>query len=321
MSNHPSSGRPYGNSTTETTPPATAAPRPAPASTPGLNAQGGDVGPLPPATGPARPRDYVLVFEDTFDRGDRPDPAHWRFEYGFLRNREAQFYTDRPENVRIENGVLVIEARRERFPTGRTDADGKPAFAEYTSGSIETRHAWTYGFIEVRAKIPSGRGTWPAIWTLGSNIREVGWPACGEIDIMEHVGHDPNRLHGTIHTAAYNHAKGTQRGASFPIDQPHTDFHVYAVHWTPDGITFFFNDTPYFHFPNERKTEAEWPFDKPQYLKLNLAIGGVWGGQKGIDDTAFPHRFEIDYVRVYQAPPAPRDPAPDDRVPDRPDRP
>lgn len=285
---------------------------PAPGNLPpqGLNAQGGDVGRLPPATRPARPAHYVLVFEDNFDVGDRPDPARWRFERGFIRNREAQFYTDRPENCRIEDGRLIIEARRERFPTGRQNPDGTEQFAEYTSASVETLpHAWTYGFIEVRAKIPSAVGTWPAIWTLGTNRREVGWPACGEIDIMEHVGHDPHRLHGTIHTAAYNHVKGTQRGASFHVDHPENDFHTYAVHWTPDGITFIFDDTPYFHFPNQGKTDAEWPFDKPQYLKLNLAIGGAWGGQKGIDDRAFPHRFEIDYVRVYQAPPEP--PAPE----------
>jgi beta-glucanase (GH16 family) len=272
------------------------APDPAPA---GLNAQGGDVGPLKPATRPARPADYKLVFEDEFDQGTRPDPTKWNYELGFLRNNEAQFYTDRPENCRIENGKLIIEARKEQFPTG----EGKKP-AEYTSASIETRNqqAWTYGYMEVRARIPSGRGTWPAIWTLGSNIGEVGWPACGEIDLMEHVGFDPDRLHGTIHTAAYNHVKRTQRGASFPIKDPHLEFHTYAVHWTPQLITFYFNDTPYFTFANEGKTRAEWPFDQPQYLKLNLAIGGAWGGIRGIDDAVFPHRFEIDWVRVYQKP-------------------
>lgn len=278
--------------------PPSPAPTPTPPATPpGLNAKGGDIGPLRPATRPALPDGYKLVFADEFDQGTRPDPKNWNYELGFIRNNEAQYYTSRPENCRIENGKLILEARKESHPT----SPGK-APAQYTSASIETRnqHTWTYGFFEVRAKIPSARGTWPAIWTLGKNIDQVGWPACGEIDLMEHVGYDPNRLHGTIHTAAYNHVKRTQRGASFPIDNPHTDFHTYAIHWTPQSITFFFNDTPYFSFANEGKTPAEWPFDLPQYLKLNLAIGGAWGGIKGIDDTAFPHRFEIDYVRVYQ---------------------
>ncbi len=171
-----------------------------------------------------------------------------------------------------------------------------------TTASLTTKgkRTFLYGRVAVRAKIPAGRGTWPAIWTLGENVKKVGWPACGEIDIMENVGFSPQKIHANIHCTAYNHVQHTGRGASLDADTPWAQFHEYAVEWYEDRLEFLFDDTRYFIFRKESTDSAVWPFSKPQYLILNLAIGGSWGGQKGIDETLFPYRFEIDYVRYYQ---------------------
>jgi beta-glucanase (GH16 family) len=230
-----------------------------------------------------------------------PDPAKWKYEVGMIRNNEKQYYTrERRENVRVEDGCLVIEARKERF-----EIPDKPGtFADYTAASVETRGAgeWKYGRVEVRAKIPTGRGMWPAIWMLPDSISKLGWPACGEIDIMENVGYDPTFIHGTVHTKAYNHVKKTEKGTKIDVGKPWEDFHVYAIEWSAQKIDFFFDGRLYYTFQNEGKTMDEWPFDQPFYLKINTAVGGNWGGQKGIDDSAFPSKFYVDYVRVYQAP-------------------
>ena len=252
--------------------------------------------------------DWKLVWSDEFDQPGMPDAARWDYETGFVRNNEQQFYTRaRPENARIENGLLIIEARKERMKNPAYDpaAQGRGRrgreFAEYTSASLTSRGkaSWTYGRIEVRAKLPSGRGTWPAIWTLGTN-RSVGWPACGEIDIMEFVGHEPGIVHANLHTKKYNHVLGNGRGGKITIRDASEAFHLYAIEWFPDHIDCFVDDRKYFTCPNEGTGPDAWPFDQGQYLILNLAIGGSWGGQKGIDDTIFPMRFTIDYVRVYQ---------------------
>jgi beta-glucanase (GH16 family) len=232
----------------------------------------------------------TLVWQDEFDGQGLPDSSRWDYEVGLIRNNERQYYTRaRLENARVENGTLVIEGRREAY-------EG----AAYTSASLTSRANWTYGRIEVRAKLPKGRGTWPAIWTLGTNIRGVGWPACGEIDIMEHVGFDPGRIHSNIHTTAYNHVNRTNKGANIAVARPDEEFHVYSITWTPTAIESFVDGQRYFTFAKEQGGDRVWPFDKPQYLILNLAIGGSWGGQQGIDDSAFPTRYEIDYVRVYR---------------------
>lgn len=236
--------------------------------------------------------EWKLVWSDEFDKDGLPDPSKWGYEEGFLRNIEAQYYTvARKENARVEDGHLVIEARKEPFGGG-----------EYTSASVTTRGkaSWRYGRIEVRAKLPTGVGTWPAIWMLGTNIREVGWPKCGEIDIMENVGFNPDQIHANIHTEAFNHVKGTGKGSSITIEKPYEDFHVYKVEWYPDRMDFFVDDQKYFTYENSGNGNAEWPFDKEHYLILNLAIGGAWGGQQGIDDSIFPQQYLIDYVRVYQ---------------------
>src|SRR5579885_2634913 len=184
--------------------------------------------------------DWKLVWSDEFDKPGPPDPAKWSYEEGFIRNNEAQYYTKaRPENARVEDGHLVIEARHERFrnPSFDQAAQGGTRrgreFAEYTSASLTTRGkaSWTYGRIEVKAKLPAGRGTWPAIWTLGTNLSAVGWPACGEVDMMEFVGFDPGVIHANIHTQKYNHVKKTGRGGQVTVADASERFHVYTMEW------------------------------------------------------------------------------------------
>jgi len=257
--------------------------------------------------------DWKLVWSDEFDRPGLPDPARWNYETGYLRNHERQFYTRaRQENARVENGLLIIEARKERYPIpgsnikGKTRGKGRTGsgreYADYTSASLTTsgKASWTFGRIEVRAKLPTGRGTWPAIWTLGTNIHEVGWPRCGEVDIMEFVGFQPRVIHANIHTAKYNHNKGNGKGDRITVADASEAFHVYAIEWDARKIDFFVDGRKYFTYANERTGRDAWPYDQPQYLILNLAIGGDWGGQKGIDDRIFPQVYAIDYVRVYQ---------------------
>ncbi len=235
---------------------------------------------------------WQLSWNDEFDYEGLPDGSKWNYEVGRIRNNEAQYYTRaREKNARVENGHLVIESHFEAF-------EG----ADFTSASVTTsgKAAWTYGRIEVRAQLPGGRGMWPAIWMLGTNIREVGWPTCGEIDIMEFVGFDPNRIHANIHTKAFNHSIGTGKGASRRVDDPADAFHVYAVEWTENRLDFYIDEVRYFSYEKqEGYGNDEWPFDKPHYLILNAAIGGSWGGQQGIDVNIFPTQYLIDYVRVY----------------------
>ena len=172
---------------------------------------------------------------------------------------------------------------------------------EITSASLNTfgkRH-FLYGRIEVRAKLPTGLGTWPAIWMLGTNIGEVGWPNCGEVDIMENVGFEPNEIYGTVHTEAYNWTNGSARGSHITASPPPFEgYHVYAVEWFADRIDFYLDDQSYFSFANEG-TSATWPFDKETYLLVNFAFGGGWGGAQGVDTNLLPLQYYIDYVRVY----------------------
>ena len=247
--------------------------------------------PTPTPTPVSGPAGWSLVFADEFDAPGALDPAKWAYEIGYVRNDEKQYYTSRSENVRAEAGNLVIEGRKEVYQG-----------YGYTSASINTRgrFEFLYGRVEVRAKLPTGNGTWPAIWMLGTSISQVGWPTCGEIDIMENVGFEPTRIHGTVHTAAYNHVQGTAKGANLTIANPWEDFHVYAMEWHSDRIDVFVDGQKYFTFRNEGTGSRTWPFDKPQYLLVNLAVGGAWGGQKGIDDSRFPHRYLVDYVRIYK---------------------
>jgi beta-glucanase (GH16 family) len=255
--------------------------------------------------------DWKLVWSDEFDQPGLPDPSKWNYEEGFIRNNEEQFYTrGRTENARVENGMLVIEGRKERYknPAFDPSAQGpggarlRREYAEYTSASLTTRDkaSWTYGRLEVRAKLPAARGTWPAIWTLGVNGKQVGWPACGEIDIMEFVGFERGVIHANIHTKKYNHVLKTGKGSQITIPDASDAFHVYVLEWEPDHLDFFVDDKRYFTYRNEGSGTEAWPYDQQQYLIVNLAIGGAWGGAKGIDEASFPQRYYIDYVRVYQ---------------------
>jgi beta-glucanase (GH16 family) len=267
---------------------------------------------------PAWAGPWKLVWSDEFDKPGLPDPAKWEYETGFIRNNEQQFYTRaRKENARVENGMLVIEARKEHYQNPAFAGDGKDAagtrrgreFAEYTSASLVTqgKAAWTYGRVEVRAKLPSGRGVWPAIWMLGSDRHQYGWPACGEIDIMEFVGFDPGKIHANVHTRKYNHLLHNGKGSEIAIPDASEAFHVYAMEWDADRLDFFVDDHKYFSYSNEGTGHDAWPFDKDQYLILNLALGGGWGGAHGMDDAIYPQRYYIDYVRVYQkAPESPK---------------
>jgi beta-glucanase (GH16 family) len=235
---------------------------------------------------------WDLVWADEFNYEGLADPNKWDYESGLIRNREKQYYTKaRPENARVENGTLIIESRKEEYEKG-----------QYTSASLHTwrKAEWLYGRIEVRAKLPTGRGMWPAIWMLGTNRDKVGWPACGEIDIMENVGFDPNTICANIHTKAYNHVKGTNKGSKITCEKPSEQYHVYAIEWYEDRMDFLLDDEKYFTFTNEGTGNDVWPYDKPHYLILNAAIGGSWGGQKGIDDAIFPQKYCIDYVRVFK---------------------
>ncbi|GAB4406970.1 MAG: hypothetical protein OHK0039_09120 [Bacteroidia bacterium] len=242
---------------------------------------------------PAGPR---LVWGDEFDYVGLPDSTRWTYEVGYIRNRELQYYTARrAENARVEGGVLVIEARRD---SAWIDSALRPI----TSASLTTQgiQDWTYGRIEVRARVPLALGSWPAAWMLGSHIDEVGWPRCGEIDIMEHVGYMPDTFHFNIHTQAFNHTIGTNKGDKAYAADATSGFHVFAVDWDSAHMVFSLDSMAVFTFDKPSDDPAEWPFDTPAYLILNLAFGGTWGGSRGVDTTALPIRYEVDYVRVYQ---------------------
>jgi beta-glucanase (GH16 family) len=253
--------------------------------------------------------DWRLVWSDEFDKPGLPDPAKWRYETGFVRNNELQLYTqDRLENARVENGVLVIEGRKERFrnPSFRPSTSGNPRrrnveFADYTSASLtsEGKASFQYGRIEVRAKLPQGRGVWPAIWMMGTNRSVVGWPRCGETDIMEFVGKEPDRVHATMHYS--KEGKHASKGGKLTTAAPYDAFHVYAMDWSSERMDFYFDQQKYFTFDlNSAGEGAENPFRKPQYLIMNLALGGSWGGE--MDDSRLPQQFQIDYVRIYERP-------------------
>ncbi len=251
---------------------------------------------------------WRLVWQDEFNYGTMPDPAKWNYEVGFLRNKEAQYYTKGAfSNVRIENRSLLIEGQKELFRNpayvpGSDDWRKASEFASYTSCSLTTQGlaSWRYGRIEVRAKIPTGKGAWPAIWMLGENKSDLGWPLCGEIDIMENVGWDPDRIHGTVHYPDVSKEKGySSCNGNFLAEKPYDAFHVYALEWDSEKMDFYYDRLHYHRFLlDEAGTGPDNPFRKPFFLIINLAIGGAWGGE--IDDSIFPLKYWIDYVRVYE---------------------
>lgn len=250
------------------------------------------------------PEGYALVWSDEFDAPGLPDPAKWKYDTfrnkdGWFNNEKQYYAAGREKNARVANGRLIIEAHNEDLSKAGLADWGKQQFS---SARLITRGLgdWTYGFFEIRAKLPCGRGTWPAIWMLPSN-ESVKWPEGGEIDIMEHVGFDPGVIHHSIHTSAFNFSRGTQKTSSHQVPDACDSMHKYQLLWTADFMVFGVDDRPKLLFKKESDKQARWPFDKPQHLLLNIAVGGNWGGQKGIDAAAFPAKMEVDYVRVYQA--------------------
>lgn len=259
------------------------------------------------AHGPLRrPAAARLVWSDEFD-GSRLDTARWSYDGARNKqgwhNEEQQYYAaGRPANLRLGGGQLTIEARLERLdPIRYPDWGGQ----NYTSARIFTNRAWTHGFYEIRAKLPCARGTWPAIWMLPEKLDK--WPDDGEIDIMEQVGAEPHLIYATLHSGRYNHVLGTQRGAQRLLATSCSQFHRYQLDWRPDAITIGIDNHAIMRVRRavgDRK--PEWPFTTPYKLILNLAIGGNWAGKKGIDDSAMPQRMVVDYVRIWQVPPAAR---------------
>ncbi|WP_149242933.1 glycoside hydrolase family 16 protein [Dyadobacter sp. 32] len=252
-----------------------------------------------PSGNPQMPKLYEFgstpVWQDEFNYSGKPDHTKWSYNLGDhgWGNHELQNYTNDAKNARVENGNLIIEAIREK--SGKLD---------YSSARLVSKEKgdFLYGKFEIRARLPQGRGTWPAIWMLASqnNYGNKGWPDNGEIDIMEHVGFDQNRVHGNVHTKAFNHAIKTNKGNNILVPNVSSEFHVYTCEWQPDYIAILVDGKEYFRFKKESSWEwQEWPFDKPQHLLINIAVGGDWGGQKGVDDSIFPQKMEVDYVRVY----------------------
>ena len=247
----------------------------------------------------SRPSLGELIWSDEFNYKGRPDSTKWGYDLGDgcpgacgWGNNEQEYYTSNSNNVRVADGKLIVEAHREAM-------GNKP----YTSTRILSKRKgdWRYGRIEVSAKLPKGKGTWPAIWMLSTDWNYGGWPASGEIDIMEHVGFDPGVIHGTIHTEKYNHGKGTQKEGKITIPDCTETFHTYAVNWREDKMEFFVDDNLYHTVIRDPKEDfTGWPFDQRFHLILNLAVGGNWGGKEGIDKGIFPQRMEVEYVRVYQ---------------------
>jgi beta-glucanase (GH16 family) len=258
------------------------------------------VGETVPTTIPAG---FELVWSDEFSTPGLPDKTKWDYDVfrnaeGWFNNEKQYYSAGRMENARVENGNLIIEARKETLSAADYPDWGKQ---EYTSARLITKGLgdWTYGFFEIRAKLPCGVGTWPAIWMLPS--ADIEWPKGGEIDIMEHVGFEPGVIHHSVHTSAYNFGRGTQKTTKRTIEDACDVMHKYQLLWMPEFLLFGIDDKPNFLYKKDSDKASKWPFDKPQHLLLNIAVGGSWGGQKGVKASAFPAQMEIDYVRVYQA--------------------
>lgn len=253
-----------------------------------------------------------LLWADEFG-GTSLDRSKWSFDTSRNKagwyNKELQYYAaDRRENLRIEDGRLVIELRRDPDQIRKLPDWGRQ---KYSSAKIQTKDkvAFATGFVEVSAKLPCARGTWPAIWMMPQGT--APWPKGGEIDILEQVGSQPNVAHATLHTALFNHVRQTGRGAELSVPTACSAFHRYQLAWTNQAITIGVDDRAYMRVRNDQPGgRGAWPFDTPFYLILNLAMGGDWAAAKGIDDAALPQRMEVDYVRVWEMPSAPAAPAP-----------
>ncbi len=239
---------------------------------------------------------YELVWADEFDYVGLPDSLKWSYDtegndWGW-GNQEEQFYTKRRlANAEVKNGRLYITAIKENYKDRK-----------FTSARLITKGKgdWLYGKVEVSAKLPQGRGLWPAIWMLPTDWKYGGWPASGEIDIMENVGFMPDTILASVHTKSYHHSIGTQRSDTLTIPSCYDEFHTYQLEWEPAELRAYIDGQHFFTFQNEGTGTDAWPFDQRFHLLLNVAVGGTWGGAKGIDSTIFPRSMEVDYVRVYQ---------------------
>jgi beta-glucanase (GH16 family) len=240
-----------------------------------------------------------LVWSDEFNYTGLPDTTKWGYdkargcpELCGWGNNEWQYYTwGRKENARVEDGHLVIEARKEAYGD-----------AKFTSARLVTRNKgdWKYGRIEVRAQLPDGLGLWPAIWMLPTEKKYGNWPKSGEIDIAETVGYTPDSVYQTIHTGAYNGMLGTQKSSLIPVKNIYNSFHTYSIEWTFESIVFMIDGAAHQVFNGTPANTDKWPFDQLFHLVLNVAVGGDFGGKKGVDDSVFPRQMKVDYVRVYQ---------------------
>lgn len=232
-----------------------------------------------------------LIFEDDFKVNGEPDDSKWGYDIGRgdngWGNAEAQYYTDRSDNVVVENDNLKIIAKKENYQG-----------ASYTSARLKSQDKFdfTYGRVEVRAKLPEGGGTWPAIWMLGSNFPDVGWPACGEIDIMEYVGNDPGSIQSALHNP--DSYADTKYKKSTDITNESDAYHLYSMVWSEEQISFYLDGARFYIYRPESRNSNTWPFDKAQFLILNVAMGGTLGGD--IDPTFTSSALEIDYVKIYQ---------------------
>lgn len=239
---------------------------------------------------------YELVWADEFDYVGLPDSLKWSYDtegndWGW-GNQEEQFYTKRRlANAEVKNGRLYITAIKENYKDRK-----------FTSARLVTKGKgdWLYGKVEVSAKLPQGRGLWPAIWMLPTDWKYGGWPASGEIDIMENVGFMPDTILASVHTKSYHHSIGTQRSDTLTIPSCYDEFHTYQLEWEPDELRAYIDGQHFFTFQNEGTGTDAWPFDQRFHLLLNVAVGGTWGGAHGIDSMIFPRSMEVDYVRVYQ---------------------
>jgi beta-glucanase (GH16 family) len=234
---------------------------------------------------------WELVWHDEFD-GTVIDSANWSYDIGAggWGNGEAQYYTSRPENARVENGMLVIEACQEKYED-----------SYYTSARLKTQglQSFQYGRIEARLKVPSGDGLWPAFWMLGADFDGNNWPDCGEVDIMEYIGREPDLIMGTLHGPGYSGALGLSQWnrQEYAIAD---DFHTYAIEWKAGQIDWYYDGERYFTVTPADVGDRQWVFDHPFFIILNLAMGGQLAGPIGLD-TVFPAHLYVDYVRVYQA--------------------
>jgi beta-glucanase (GH16 family) len=254
-----------------------------------------------PATSIPAPSPWRLVWSDEFNggNGSAPDKSKWVVETGGngWGNNELEYYTNRVDNVQTQDGKLVITAKSEGY------SDSQGVFRAYTSARIKTQGKFSqrYGKIEARIQIPRGQGIWPAFWMLGDDIGTVGWPKCGEIDIMENIGKEPGTVHGTIHGPGYSGDKGIGSPYKLVDGEEFADhFHVFAVEWEPQAIRFYVDDKLYANrTPADLPAGTKWVYDHPFFLILNVAVGGGWPGNPDVH-TKFPQTMLVDYVRVYE---------------------